>query len=493
MRGEFSVSATQKVHFSQGNLQYNAASGIHQGADGTIKQGTWRFAEHQYDMVGNGNSNISNTYDDWIDLFGFGTGNNPTLSSTSSSDYSTFVDWGKNAISNGGNDVNQWRTLKGEEWGYIFHTRANAASLFGFGRVNGVNGLIILPDEWILPDNMTFNPSTSLGLVKKDETFVNNNKNNYSHNSYTAEQWAIMEYYGAVFLPAAGDRNGIDIEMVGPGGYGDGGHYWSAVPYDADYSYDLNFNNKNFKPNFNQGVRVLGESVRLVQDVIKYTISFINYDGTPLQSGEVEYGTTPAYTGETPTKPADAQYTYTFAGWDAELAAVKGAATYTAQFTSSLNKYVLTFEMKDNPSNNFIVSDVPYGTLVSTFTEQVKTALGGDIWEDDSYIYTFANIEGVTTTDIVTGNATYVVHYMKEENSPATIPFHICHQNSRLEIFGYKGGTVEIFAFGAAADEAAIITETVTTRIQYNIDLSNLTAGLYLVKINGQELIITVE
>lgn len=255
LAGEFSVSATKKVRFSKGNLQYKASTNI------------WRFAEHQYDMIGSGNCSISDTYDDWIDLFGFGTGNNPTISSTSSSDYSTFVDWGKNAISNGGNTANLWRTLKGEEWGYIFHSRANAASLFGFGCVNGVDGLIILPDEWTLPDGLTFSASISHGLKEQGETFVNNNKNNYSHNSYTEEQWAIMEYYGAVFLPAAGDRNGIDLEMVGPGGYGNGGHYWSAVPYDEDYSYDLNFNNKNFKPNFYQGVRMLGESVRLVLDV----------------------------------------------------------------------------------------------------------------------------------------------------------------------------------------------------------------------------------
>ena len=50
--GTFSVSATQQVHFSQGNLQYRASTN------------TWRFAEHQYDCVGNANSKISSTYSD---------------------------------------------------------------------------------------------------------------------------------------------------------------------------------------------------------------------------------------------------------------------------------------------------------------------------------------------------------------------------------------------------------------------------------------------
>ena len=65
-----------------------------------------------------------------------------------------------------------------------------------------------------------------------------------------------------------------------------------------------------------------------------FTITFLNYDGSELQSSEVEAGTMPQYNGTEPTKPADAQYTYTFAGWDKEVVAVTGDATYTALFVS---------------------------------------------------------------------------------------------------------------------------------------------------------------
>ena len=122
--GSFSVSATQQVHFSQGNLQYQA------------RTNTWRFAEHQYDYVGtqtaayegashggnvsgSDNRNISSTYSGWIDLFGWGTGDNPTLSSDNYGAYGTFVDWGSNPISNGGNTANRWRTLTQAEWEYL--------------------------------------------------------------------------------------------------------------------------------------------------------------------------------------------------------------------------------------------------------------------------------------------------------------------------------------------------------------------------------------
>ncbi len=135
--GLFSVSATKQVHFSQGNLQYQASTN------------TWRFAEHQYDYVGtqtadergnyggnvsgSDNRSISSTYSGWIDLFGWGTGSNPTLSSTSYMDYGTFVDWGGNPISNGGNTVNQWRTLTIAEWNYLLNTRTDASSKRGTG------------------------------------------------------------------------------------------------------------------------------------------------------------------------------------------------------------------------------------------------------------------------------------------------------------------------------------------------------------------------
>ena len=81
---EFSVGESKKVYFAHGNLQYQASTQ------------TWRFAENQYDTIGGANSNISDSYSGWIDLFGWGTGNNPINTSTISEDYPTFNDWGNN-------------------------------------------------------------------------------------------------------------------------------------------------------------------------------------------------------------------------------------------------------------------------------------------------------------------------------------------------------------------------------------------------------------
>ncbi len=212
--GAFSVSATRQVHFSQGNLQYQASTN------------TWRFAEHQYDYVGIANINISSTYNGWIDLFGWGTGNNPTLASTIDEDYASFVDWGSNAISNGGNIANQWRTLNRGEWQYLLNNRINAASKLGTGNINGVGGLFLLPDSWTLPLGCSFTSGLASSM------------NDWTHNSYTLAQWAQMESAGAVFLPASGIRDVTSLRNVGSFGY-----YHSSTPnyYHEDESYCIFF------------------------------------------------------------------------------------------------------------------------------------------------------------------------------------------------------------------------------------------------------------
>ncbi len=77
--------------------------------------------------------------------------------------------------------------------------------------------------------------------------------------------------------------------------------------------------------------------------VNEYTIMFVDEDGTELQSGKVAYGEIPVYTGETPTKAADEQYTYTFTGWTPEIVTVTGDATYTATYSSTINEYTIMF------------------------------------------------------------------------------------------------------------------------------------------------------
>ncbi len=72
----------------------------------------------------------------------------------------------------------------------------------------------------------------------------------------------------------------------------------------------------------------------------RYTIQWV-IDGVTTTE-MLDYGVTPAH--DNPTKEADAQYTYVFAGWSPKLETVTGDATYTAQFDRVVNQYTVTFE-----------------------------------------------------------------------------------------------------------------------------------------------------
>lgn len=258
LSGKFSVSPTTQVQFSRGNLQYQASTQ------------TWRFAENQYEVLLMSNEKISPNYEGWIDLFGWGSGNNPTNNSTDNNDYSIFTDWGVNAISNGGNKANLWRSLTNDEWAYLFYTRASAAFLFGLGNVYGINGTIILPDNWSTPQGATFTPSITRGLVDKGDYYYNNKDreaNNYLDNTYTAEQWSIMESAGAVFLPCGGFRRATSVTVESDK---DGrcriGNYWSTIPINENRAYNLCFNPYSLYPQ-GYAARDYGVSIRLVKDV----------------------------------------------------------------------------------------------------------------------------------------------------------------------------------------------------------------------------------
>ena len=294
INGLFTINANgDKVYFSKGNLLYKASSR------------TWRFAEHQYDFVGgfnNGGFNpdyqqygnvyegeeqcqnnlIASNYSGWIDLFGWGTSGyhylndqynvnyQPWSSSTSDVNYnynywgygpstnmpspnltgnSANYDWGVyNPISNGGNTINQWRTLTLSEWRYVINTRITISGVrFAKAQVNYVNGVILLPDNW---DNNIYN------LCEP-----NNGNASFSSNILTISQWSILEQVGVVFLPATGGRIGTSIIYNGLSG-----RYWSATHIDNSCANIMCFEDNYISTDQYYSDRSTGTAVRLVQN-----------------------------------------------------------------------------------------------------------------------------------------------------------------------------------------------------------------------------------
>ena len=234
INGLFSVSPTQKVYFSQGNLQYQASTN------------TWRFADNQWDYVGdsengtvfeNGikcdNALISSIYDGWIDLFGWGTSGynhgavcwQPWSTGAYTGLYNVYgfsnynlydqtgeADWGYNAIYNGGNQENSgWRTLTIDEWDYLLNNRNTVSGIrYAKAKVNGINGIVVLPDDW----NSSYYPLDN----------INGGGASFDNNTISISQWETLEQYGAGFLPITGNRHGTGI--IHNSIYT--GYYWSA-------------------------------------------------------------------------------------------------------------------------------------------------------------------------------------------------------------------------------------------------------------------------
>lgn len=238
----FAVSSDKHILFSPGNLQYHPKNKI------------WRFAEKQTDYVGKANENLSSTYDGWVDLFGWSaTDENAKFGVTTSifvTDFTgDFVDWGTNQIGEYLPDT--WRTLSDDEWEYLLKSRAQASSLQGVAQVDGVNGLILLPDNWTCPSGITFKSGYHSEYTK--EAFA-------QYQTFTAAQWARLAENGAVFLPAAGYRDGSRVYYPKEIGI-----YWTSEGYSSSGGYRLWFcSNHALVYNSN---RFLGFSVRLVKDL----------------------------------------------------------------------------------------------------------------------------------------------------------------------------------------------------------------------------------
>ena len=117
--------------------------------------------------------------------------------------------------------------------------------------MNSVSGLVIFPDYYTHPSNVT------------DPASVNVENAAFLSNIWSGTDWAAMEAAGCVFLPAAGLREGTSVKNVGSEG-----RYWSSTPNLAlaNRAYRLYFSSSDVSPD-NHIPRYYGYSVRLVQDL----------------------------------------------------------------------------------------------------------------------------------------------------------------------------------------------------------------------------------
>ena len=212
--GLFTVGEDRQVWIAVGNLMYHP------------KEQLWSFAENAYDYVGNDNALIASDYDGWIDLFGWGTSgyphraacyqpwswnSNPDLyfayddPNAQLYDQTGQADWGYNDLFGEGEE-GRWRTMTVSEWDYVLNQRNTPSGIrFAKAQVNGVNGLILLPDGW----------SNSVYYLSN----VNQYQTAFSSNVIYDGWETFLQQNGAVFLPAAGKREEKMVDGVGACGF----------------------------------------------------------------------------------------------------------------------------------------------------------------------------------------------------------------------------------------------------------------------------------
>ena len=189
--------------------------------------------------------------------------------------------------------------------------------------------------------------------------------------------------------------------------YGTTPEYNGATPTktgDAQYSYTF----KGWSPAVDTVTGDITYTAVFEETVNQYTITWKNWDDTVLKTEQVSYGTTPVYSGETPAKEGDAQYSYAFTGWTPEITAVTGNAEYTAQFQESVNTYTVTWQ---DANGTVLETDenVAYGT-VPTYDGETPTKAA-----DAQYTYAFKGWNPEITA--VTGNVTYTAEYTSTVNT----------------------------------------------------------------------------
>lgn len=426
LNGKFTVNDNgDQVYFSKGNLQYI----------GSANSPYWKFAEHQWDYLGsNGQSSTSQNVD--RDLFGWGTSGynhgancyQPWSTIYNNSDYyaygsSTYnlneqtgkANWGYNSISNGGNTVNQWRTLSVDEWKYVFKIRTTSSGIrYAKARVNSVNGVVLLPDNW------------------NSNTYSLSNTNTYdasfNSNVISASQWTTLENAGAIFLPAAGYRYQTSVYDVGSNGY-----YWSSSYEELNcdaYLIEIN----NLWADYNATKRGAGQSVRLVYTIQTSSYS-IDVSPNPAEGGTVTGGGT--YQESTIcTLTANANDGYVFIYWTENGNVVSIDATYS--FTVNRSRNIVANFVESIDGHGYVDLGLPSGVLWAVCNVGANTPL------DSGNIFAW----GVNQPNSYTGWNQYL--YCNGSNNTLT---KYCTKSN----YGYNGFTDNLTIL-LPNDDAATVT-----------------------------------
>ena len=202
---------------------------------------------------------------------------------------------------------------------------------------------------------------------------------NFERYSYTVTISSSNTGYGTVspgsvtgYYGAAVSTNGSTLTI--------GGSTITATPKTATAQYTYSFSSWSNVPTvISTAVTITANFARTVN---KYTVTISSnntgYGTVSKSSMSVNYGTAVSTSGATLTigstaitatpVAATAQYTYSFSSWSNVPTSITGAVTITANFTRTVNNYVVTIAVNSSTYGSVSTTSVtvPYGTTYST-------------------------------------------------------------------------------------------------------------------------------
>ncbi len=236
---------------------------------------------------------------------------------------------------------------------------------------------------------------------------------------------------------------------------------------DAQYTY-------TFKGWDKEVVAVTGDvTYTAMFDNTPNTVSIIfKVDGQADVTVVVKIGETPVYPNGTPFKAADAQYTYTYKGWDKAITAATESTVYTAVFEGTIRKYTVTFKYGHNTILPVIVT---YGQAAQAPTKTDKAPTASTIFTFDGWDVDFSNITGnlIVTAKYTETPRTYTVTFnygdgksetvTVEYGKAATAPTDTAKAATASTVYTFAGWDADFSSITGDLTVTAKYTETPTT------------------------------
>ena len=283
--------------------------------------------------------------------------------------------------------------------------------------------------------------------------------------TYTAQFDSTLIEYHIDTNPGGEPIEGGDVHIDGTPTYGE---TIILTPVEEEgYEFDHWSDGNTDNP---RSIVVTGDSAIYPVFVKKqYLILFINYNGSVLQSDNVEHGVTPVYNEATPIKPATAQYTYTFKEWSPAIVAATAPATYTAQYDSAKVVYDVDVTVPDPEDNHGTVTIDGEKTYGETITI-IVTPEDGYVFEQWSDGDTHNPREIVVEGDITI----YPIFHKCEEKTSLT---EIVIGKGESYEFGGKiytarGIYYDTITLANGCDSISILKLSVTKKKTFNLRVS---------------------